>query len=80
MLKRALAVKMSLESYKHWHRKEILGGASGFIHKWKQAFIEKNIAGLKLKYEGNQGYLEPAQRQAVTAWLKTSIALELRGT
>lgn len=48
-LKRALAVCMVSEGYKHREIIKILQVSSGFISKWKQEYILNGIEGLKLK-------------------------------
>ena len=60
-IKRALAVKMLLEGYKHAAIQSVLGVSSGFISKWKQAFFQGGVEGLKLASKGSQGFLEPEQ-------------------
>jgi putative transposase len=62
-LKRALAVKMTLRGYPHQEIMEILQVCSGFISKWKQEFIMKGVAGLKLCYQGSKGYLTPTEKE-----------------
>lgn len=69
-LKRAIAVKMSLEGYTHSKIMAILGVSSGFISTWKTRFETTGVSGLKLAYKGGQGYLGPIQKQAVIAWIK----------
>jgi putative transposase len=69
-LKRAVAVKMTLEGYKHQEIIKILQVSSGFISKWKQEFILKGIEGLKLKYQGSKGYLSQSEKQQVLRWLE----------
>ena len=56
-LKRALAVRMAIEGYKHREIIKILQVSSGFISKWKQEFILNGIEGLKLNYQRSKGYL-----------------------
>jgi putative transposase len=48
-LKRALAVKMTLQSYKHREIIKILQVSSGFISKWKQEYIISGVKALKLR-------------------------------
>ncbi len=69
-LKRALAVKLTLEGYVHAEIIKILNVTSGFISKWKQAFEEQGVIGLRLQDQGSAGYLDAQQRQAVIDWLK----------
>ena len=69
-LKRAVAVKMTLEGYKHQEIIKVLQVSSGFISKWKQQFIFHGIEGLKLKHQGSKGYLSPSEKQQVLLWLE----------
>ncbi len=69
-LKRAVAVQMFLKGYKHREIGESIGVSSGFISKWTGIYEQLGVSGLKLRYPGSVGYLEPEQRQAVLAWLK----------
>lgn len=69
-LKRAVAVQMFLKGYNHREIQESLGVSSGFISKWTDCYKHFGVAGLKLGYQGSEGYLEPEQRQAVITWLK----------
>ena len=69
-LKRAIAVKMSLEGYTHSKIMAILGVSSGFISTWKVRYEAEGVTGLKLAYKGGQGYLDPLQKRAVINWLK----------
>lgn len=70
-LKRAVAVEMFLQGYKHREIQGILGVSSGFISKWTQHYKQMGVSALRLSYLGSVGYLEPGQRQAVIAWLET---------
>ncbi|MBD0390686.1 MAG: IS630 family transposase [Nostoc sp. C3-bin3] len=70
-IQRALAVKMLLEGYTHVAIQSILDVSSGFISKWKKAFFTFGVEGLKLRYKGSQGFLNPQQRCCVIEWLKT---------
>lgn len=69
-LKRAIAVRMTLEGYRHQEIIKVLQVSSGFISKWKQEFIINGIKGLKLKYQGSRGYLSPSEKQQVLLWLE----------
>lgn len=70
-VKRAVAVKMLLSGYKHEAIMPILGVSSGFISKWKKAFFQNGIEGLKLAHKGSKGFLNLQQRLEVIEWLKT---------
>jgi putative transposase len=69
-LKRAIAVQMFLKGYKHREIGESIGVSSGFISKWTGQYEQLGVAGLRLRYSGSVGSLEPEQRQSVIAWLK----------
>ncbi len=69
-LKRAIAVRMTLEGYKHQEIIRLLQISSGFISKWKQEFIINGIEGLKLNYKGSRGYLSQLEKQQVLLWLE----------
>lgn len=69
-LKRALAVKMSLEGYTHRQIIPILKVCSGFISKWKQKFEYLGVEGLLLGYQGSQSYLSDKQKREVIDWLQ----------
>lgn len=64
-LKRAVAVKMFLQGYKHREIQGIIGVSSGFISKWTHRYQQMGVSALRLAYSGSVGYLEPEQRQAV---------------
>ncbi|MGQ4650373.1 winged helix-turn-helix domain-containing protein [Lyngbya aestuarii] len=69
-LKRALAVKLVIEKYPYHQISAILNVSIGFISKWKTAFEEKGISGLKLAHKGAKGYLNLEQKSEVIRWLK----------
>lgn len=69
-LKRAVAVQMFLKGYKHREIGESIGVSSGFVSKWTARYKQSGVSGLQLGYRGSVGYLNPGQRQEVTAWLK----------
>jgi putative transposase len=69
-LKRALAVKLTLEGYVHAEIIKILNVTSGFISKWKQAYKAYGVDGILLGYQGSTGYLYKEQRQEVIEWLQ----------
>lgn len=68
-LKRAIAVKMSLQGLKHYQIQDSLGVSSGFISKWTQSYSQKGVSGLKLAHLGSCGYLTAVQRLATLNWL-----------
>lgn len=69
-LKRALAVQMVRQEYRHREIQQILLVSSGFISKWTQAYEQQGVQGLRLRHKGSVGYLDAGQRQAVLEWLK----------
>ncbi len=69
-LKRALAVKMVRQGYRHRELQSILQVSSGFISKWTQVFDQQGVEGLRLQYKGSKGYLNSEQKQGVLEWLK----------
>jgi len=69
-LKRALAVQMVQQHYPYSQIREVLKISVGFITKWKQIYEHQGTRGLRLGYQGSQGYLTPEQRQAVRQWLQ----------
>ena len=69
-LKRAIAVQMFLNGYKHREIGESLGVSSGFISKWTCRYEQSGVSGLRLGHKGSVGYLSATQRQDVMAWLK----------
>jgi putative transposase len=70
-IKRALAVKMLLCGQKHSTIMPILGVCSGFISKWKKAFFQNGVEGLKLAHKGSKGLMSLQQRSEIIEWLQT---------
>lgn len=77
-LKRALAVKMSLEGISYRKIQQILGMSPTRISVWKKQFIARGLDGLKLGYQGKKSYLSSEEIQEVLNWLqeKESYLLE----
>jgi putative transposase len=69
-LKRAVAVQMYQQGYKHREIQDILSVSSGFISKWTQLYELLGVKGLLLKHKGSTGYLSEVQRQTVIAHLR----------
>lgn len=69
-LKRALAVRMSIQGYPHREIMKNLQVSSGFITKWKQGWMINGVRGLKLAYQGSKGYLSQSDKQKVIKWLE----------
>ena len=70
-LKRALAIKMSIERQSDEIIAQILGVSKSFIRDWKKAFKAKGIEGIKLGYQGAKGKLTIEQRIEIIEWLKS---------
>jgi putative transposase len=69
-LKRALAVQMWRNGYKHREIQESLSVSSGFISKWSQLYQLLGLTGLKLRHRGSSGYLTADQKAATLGWIK----------
>ena len=69
-LKRALAIKMSIERQPDQIITQILGVSRSFIRDWKKAFKAEGIAGIKLGYQGAKGKLTIEQKIEIIEWLK----------
>lgn len=69
-LKRALAVKMTLQGILQKEIMSLLQVTSGFISKWKGVYKRRGAKGLKLGYQGGASYLTEAEQQAVLDWLQ----------
>ncbi|MEH2237658.1 IS630 family transposase [Nostoc sp.] len=70
-VKRAIAVKMLFSGYNHEEIMAILGVSSGFISKWKKAFFQSGVEGLKLAHKGSLGLLNTIQRSEIIEWLQS---------
>lgn len=55
-LKRALAIKMSLEGMSYQKIQRILGMSPTRISVWKKQFIARGLEGIKLGYQGKKSY------------------------
>ena len=69
-LKRAIAVQMVQQNMTYESIAKMLCVSTSFVGKWKQAFEKEGIAGLKLKYQGSQAYLDSTQKQEIIEWLQ----------
>ena len=69
-LKRALAIKMSIDGHPEQIIAQLLGTSKNFIRDWKKAFKIEGIAGIKLGYQGAKGKLTSKQRVEIIEWLK----------
>jgi putative transposase len=70
-LKRALAVKMSIDGHPEQIIAQLLAISKNFIRDWKKAFKVEGIAGIKLGYQGAKGKLTIEQREEIIEWLKS---------
>jgi putative transposase len=69
-LKRALAVKMTLQGTLQKEIMALLQVTSGFISKWKGIYEQQGAKALHLAYQGGASYLTEAEQQAVLEWLQ----------
>jgi putative transposase len=76
-LKRALAVKLTLQGSVQSEIMALLQVTSGFISKWKGIYQRTGASGLKLGYQGGVGYLSDEQHQAVMEWLQQKDSWQL---
>jgi len=68
-LKRAIAVKLTLQGWLYTSIASILNVCNSFISKWRTQFEQRGIEGLKLSYKGAKSYLSEQQKQEVFDWL-----------
>lgn len=69
-LKRALAVKMSLEGLPLKAVAKNLNLSFQFVWKWKQVYTHKGIEALNLGYQGAVSYLKEKARRQIKQWLQ----------
>ena len=69
-VKRGLCVKMVLEGIAGKRVAALLGVSPAFVTKWKQIYAARGEEGLRLGYQGSSGFLSPAERARVLAWLQ----------
>ena len=62
---------MLFSGYNHEAIMAILGVSSGFISKWKKAFFQSGVEGLKLAHKGSLGLLNTIQRLEIIEWLQS---------
>jgi len=70
-IKRAMAVRMSVQGYSRAEIAELLNVSVQFVDKWKAIYFKLGVDGLKLGYHGSQGYLNPEERQQIIAHIKS---------
>lgn len=64
-IKRAVAVKMSLQGFQTKDICELLEVSDAFVSKWKIIYQNQGAEGLRLQYHGSEGFLTAAQRDEV---------------
>jgi putative transposase len=69
-LKRALAVKNTLNGRSRAEVTEELGVGESFIGKWRHRYATQGIEGLKLGYQGSSGYLPSDAKEDIMTWLQ----------
>ena len=69
-LKKALAVKMTLEKKPPKEIQNLLNTSRSSVSRWMLAYREKGIEGIRLKYQGLKSQLTEKQRAETIAWLK----------
>lgn len=69
--KRAIAVKLDLQGYVSSFIEDLLNVSASFIRKWRIQYRKYGIDRLYLQHQGSQGYLSPAERAEVIAFLLT---------
>lgn len=74
-LRRALAVKFILQGYDYHWIMEAISVSSSFISKWKIAFEEYGIEGIRLAYKGQKPFLDAQQEAEVISWIKEQPSL-----
>lgn len=68
-IKRAIAVKLSLQGWVYEAIGRTLNVSNAFVSKWKKRLLEQGIEGLKLSYKGAKSYLTKQQKEQVLTWL-----------
>lgn len=76
-LKKALAVKLLYQGYKHEAVVQILDVSMGSLTNWKTSYESEGLAGFKPKHQGRKSYLRIEQREEVLSWLQTKTIWEL---
>lgn len=78
-LKRALSVKMLAAEIEPQKIAQVLNVTEQYVSKWKGIHKQKGVDGLKLGYQGSQGYLTLGQKEAVVAWIKEQESITIEG-
>ena len=63
---------MTIRGAPHREIMKILQVCSGFISKWKPAFVLDGVKGLKLGHKGSKGYLTPKEKPVFLLVLKNN--------
>ena len=75
--KRALAVQMASQNYPYETISHLLQVSEPFVSKWKRLYAEQGVDGLRLGYQGSEGFLTESQRAEVLAWIDTQELCDL---
>ena len=76
-VKKALAVKLLYQGYKHEAIVQILEVAMGSITSWREKYESEGLAGFRPKHKGRKSYLSQEQREQVLNWLQSKKIWEL---
>ena len=76
-IKRALSVKLCQQGYPPTEVSRMLDSSASYVSKWNKVYREQGLPGLRLAYKGSVGYLTPAQRQSVLAWIRAQTHWEI---
>jgi putative transposase len=69
-IKRAIAVKMTIQGFKTKDICDLLEVSDSFVSKWKTIYENEGADGLKLHYRGSAGFLTEQQRDTILFYLK----------
>lgn len=70
-MKRAIAVKMTIQGKSYQEIKSILKVSQSFISKWKNFVLFGGIEKLKVQYKGSKSYLSLSQKAEIAQWLQS---------
>lgn len=68
-VKRALSVKMGMTGIVPAIISQVLNVSLQYVSKWKGIYEAEGAEGLRLGYQGSQGYLTDQERETVIAWI-----------
>ena len=77
-LKRALAVNMVRAGDSWAKTASVLAVSESFIDTWQRVYHRDGVAGLRLKCRGSSGYLTPADKRTVLAWIRAQTCWDVR--